>query len=198
MGAASPGRATAAGTEVRREHGRPAGARGTSRTTATRTTTAPSSAPMGVKVAWRSTRSGALEVHVARTDGTGEIVNVPQDPGGSNESPSLSADGGTVAWQSIPMWDYEVRRETDGTGLVNVSSDGAFDGAIRPCSCVTSRGRCAPALLHVVDRPSAAGGSGGVCGGLSGRWRRQGGSLARRLRPWAALTTPPPRGYYAY
>ena len=94
----------------------------------------PSLSADGSKVAWRSNREqGNLEVYVASTDGTGEIVNVSKDPGGGNEYPSLSADGRTVAWQGWPVHSssYEVRlANSDGTGvIVDVTDDlSRFDG----------------------------------------------------------------------
>jgi Tol biopolymer transport system component len=71
-----------------------------------------------------SSHDGDYEVYVASTDGLGQIVNVSREPYARDLSPSISADGSKVAWQSYGDWDYEVYiAKADGTGTaVNVSN----------------------------------------------------------------------------
>ncbi|MGI6350760.1 MAG: hypothetical protein ACOX6M_03560 [Armatimonadota bacterium] len=144
----------------------------------------PSLSADGSKVAWVSNCGGDWEVYVASTDGTGEIVNVSKDPDGGNDSPSLSADGRTVAWQGWPVHSsgYEVRlANSDGTGgIVDVTDDLPRIRRVPVPARQLGGAGVRPALLHVVDALGRRWVRGRLRRVGSGRWRRQGGGLARR------------------
>lgn len=80
------------------------------------------------KIAWQATRDGAYEIYVMDADGSNQ-VNLTNDPGFNDTSPSWSPDGTQVVFQSNRESAYDVYiMDANGSNPVNLTNSPAYDG----------------------------------------------------------------------
>ena len=93
-----------------------------------------STAPLGLElenaVVFESKRSGRSELWIQELDGGDAVQLTHRTAEGQSIAPSLSPDGRTVAFAVAPLqgdWDiYSI--QVDGTGLIDLTRNTAFDG----------------------------------------------------------------------